>query len=85
MDIANEMEGLRASLEYAARMVQQLVADNGGWDIRRGDGASSELCMRLDMVKDYLNLANRRISDIEGTMRYSYAEDLNAVLKSLDF
>jgi hypothetical protein len=83
MDITSELAGIQASLEYAVRMVGNISQDNSGKS-RQLPGNSADICMRLDMVKDYLNMAQKRIDEIEGTMRYSYKDDLGAFLNTLD-
>jgi hypothetical protein len=84
MNISNELSGLQANLEYAVRMVNNLSRDNAGRPASPQGGGASELCMHLDMIKDYLSSAQKRIDDIEGTMRHTYRDDVESVLNSLD-
>jgi hypothetical protein len=84
MNISTELSGIQAHLEYAVRMVDNLNRDNAGSHSPPQGGSASELCVRLDMIKDYLSSAQRRIDDIEGTMRHSFRDDISSVLNSLD-
>lgn len=84
MNISTELSGIQAHLEYAVRMVDNLSRDNAGRHSPPQGGGATELCVRLDMIKDYLNSAQKRIDEIEGTMRHSFRDDVTSVLNSLD-
>lgn len=85
MNIADELAGIQANLEYAVQMVGTIKKNTMVKGGCQQNTNTSALCLHLDMVKDYLNLTQKRIDEIEGTLRYSYRDDIESVLKSMDF
>jgi hypothetical protein len=83
MDVTSALAGIQANLEYALRMVGSISRETIT-AVEHQQNNSPELCMRLDMVKDYLCYAQNHIDEIEGSVRRSYKDDIESVLKSFD-